>query len=171
MSSSPRYEPACCEPAEQREPDAGVNQVDDHARRWIEPELAQLAGFAGVDTVAEFPRDSRDRGELPGEPDDDDPDHPARATQHHHPDAGQADRDRDIGQCSTCLAVRDGEDQRGDGQPDAGKHEPGHADRQRPMERTPVSPEHRLNRVTQRHVAARIEPYNSQSSARHSSVQ
>ena len=38
-----------------------------------------------------------------------DPDHPARAAQHHHRDAGQGDRDRDIGQCLTCLAVRDGE--------------------------------------------------------------
>jgi hypothetical protein len=144
MSAPPRCEPACCEPAEQREPDAGVDQVDDHSGGWIEPYLEQPAGFASVDTVAEFPCDSRDRGELAGEHDDDDSDHPTCATQHHHCDTGQADRDRDIGQCLTCLAMCEGEDQRGDGEPDAGKHEPGHADRQRPMERAPVSPEHCL---------------------------
>ena len=44
--------------------------------------------------------------------------------------------------------MRDGEDQRGDGQPDADKYEPGHANRQRPMESTPISPERRLHRMT-----------------------
>jgi hypothetical protein len=37
--------------------------------------------------------------------------------------------------------------QGGDGQPDAGKHEPGHADRQRPMEYTPPSSERHLRRL------------------------
>src|SRR5262245_30724263 len=101
------------------------------------PSWRNWLALRATDAVAELPCGSRDRDEWPGEDDDDDPDHPSRAAQHHHRNTGQADRDRDIGQCLTCLTVRDGEDQRGDGQPDTGKHEPGHADRRRPMEYTP----------------------------------